>query len=277
MKNGLILLLIIVINLSSGLALQTEMIQPPGDMIRQPKTDIVSSQPLETLPLGSVQEMIDLVNQERVLTNLKRLSGIEPICFNGDCFTIKSRDLGSEGLQWAKDYVYAALTNLHYSVEIQDWSRDDKSEQNIIARKEGLIFPNEEIYFVAHLDSKNLDGTDSAPGADDNASGVSDLLELARIFSNKSISRTVVFFFDTGEEYGCLGVRSYLDQLSPGKLEQIKYVINQDMLSYDANDDGVMELWSGDHAPSLALAHTMSEIIQVYGIGLEASIVTGCD
>ena len=277
MKNGLILLPIIVFSLSFGLRFQSEMIEPAGEMLWQPKTDIISNQLSEIIPRGSVREMIGHVSQERVLTNLKRLSGVEPICIAGNCYTIKSRDLGSEGLQWAKDYVYETLTSLHYSVDIQDWSRDNHSEANIVARKEGLIFPNEEIYFVAHLDSKNLDGSDSAPGADDNASGVSDLLELARIFSNKSFSRTVVFFFDTGEEYGCLGVRSYLDQLSPEKLEQIKYVINQDMLSYDANDDGVIELWSGDHDPSLDLAHTMSEIIQVYGIGLEANIVTGCN
>ncbi len=277
MRIGLNLFTIITISFSFGLGFIFNTQAPVGDKVIQQLPASAAGQASAIIPLDSVKELINQVNQERVLIDLKRLSGVEQICRNGECYTITGRDIGSEGLKWAKDYVYETLTRLHYSVEIQEWSRDGYQEENIIARKEGLIFPNEEIYFVAHLDSKNVNGQAGAPGADDNASGVSDLLEVARILSNKSFSRTIVFFFDTGEEYGCLGVRSYLDQLSVEKFGQIKYAINQDMLSYDANNDGVMELWSGEDAPSLGLAETMSDIIQGYDINLEASIVTGCN
>lgn len=231
----------------------------------------------QTSPLDAVRNMINQVNPERVLTDLRRLSGDEQICKKGICNTIINRWTGSEGLQWAKDYVYDIFLNLHYTVEVQDWSRDGHADQNLIARKQGLVYPDEEIYFVAHLDNRNLDGVERAPGADDNASGVVDLLELARILSNRSISRTMVFLIDTGEEYGCLGVLSYLDQLSNEELSAIKYVVNLDMVSYDANDDSVMELWSGDHPPSLVLAQTLSETIEAYKLNLAPSIVTGCD
>lgn len=51
------------------------------------------------------------------------------------------------------------------------------------------------------------------PAADDNASGVVDLLEAARVLSKYSFDRTLVFFFSTGEEEGALGVKSYLNDI----------------------------------------------------------------
>ena len=81
------------------------------------------------------------------------------------------------------------------------------------------------------------------PAADDNASGVVDLLELARVISDYSLSRTVVLFFDTGEEQDGRAASSYLNQLSPQELNAIRDVITIDMVGYDANRDGVMELW----------------------------------
>jgi hypothetical protein len=86
----------------------------------------------------------------------------------------------------------------------------------------------------------------------------------------------VVLLFSTGEEHGALGVRSYLDQLSRKELGTISYVIDVEMLGYDANRDGTMQLWAGDHPPSLVLAQTLSEIIAAYHLDLAPSVVTGC-
>ena len=189
--------------------------------------------------------------------------------------TITNRLTGSEGLDWAKDYLYEDLVSLGYSVEIRDWSWSGYADQNLIARKLGVFTPTEEIYFVAHLDGVK-ESEERYPAADDNASGVVDGLELARIFSSFSFARTVVLLFSTGEEQGTIGVQRYLDQLSPEELSSIKYVINVDMIGYDGNGDGVMELWHGGHSPSLALAQMMSEIIDAYQLDLDQRFVVGC-
>lgn len=47
--------------------------------------------------------------------------------------------------------------------------------------------------------------TARAPGADDNASGVSALLEVARILFNVSLNHSIIFVLFSGEEQGKLG------------------------------------------------------------------------
>ena len=225
--------------------------------------------PNAIIPSGTVEEMIAEVSQERIQTDLKRLTGVEPICLDGECYLIHGRETGSEGLQWAKDYVYATLQNLNYSVEVLPWTSDPYSDENIIARKPGVLHPEMDIYFIAHLDGYPYNG----PAADDDASGVVSLLELARILSDESLSYSVVLFFSTGEELGARGARSFVADY-PERLESIKYLVSVEMLGWDSNDDGLMEFWSGDQPTDFV--EMMSNIITAYPIDLTPEIVTGC-
>jgi hypothetical protein len=227
-------------------------------------------------PTDIIWNMIAQVDRERVLADLRKLTGEEPICNNDGCYTITNRLTGSEGLQLAKDYIYAELTRLGYTVEIQNWSLSGYTDQNIIARKPGATLPDEEVLFVAHLDGVKKDNIHPFPSADDNASGAVDILESARILSAYSFDRSVVLFFSTGEEEGTLGVQSYIKQLSSAQISAIKYVVNLDMVGYDADGDRVMQLWHGDHPPSMALTQTISGIISAYQINLAPEIVPGC-
>jgi hypothetical protein len=224
----------------------------------------------EITTLNVVWEMIRQVSQERVLNNLSLLTGDDSICTSQGCYNVIGRETGSEGLQWAKDYVRETLAGLDYSVEVMDWTRDGYADQNIIARKQGRISPAEEIYLVAHLDGY----LDNNPAADDDASGVVSLLELARILSSRNLARTLVLFFSTGEEHGSLGSRSYVDQLDPKQLKAIKYLLNVEMLSYDSNNDGKMELWSGDEQDDFM--NQLVHIIAAYNIALEPELFTDC-
>ena len=230
----------------------------------------------ETLRTDIISEMLVRVSKERVLRNLSQLTGEEPICTNNGCYTITKRGTGSEGLQWTKDFIYEELVRLGYTVEVRDWSRSGYADQNLIARKPGTGSADEEIYFVAHLDGVTPDGVERSPAADDNASGVVGILELARVLSNHTFRSSVVLLFSTGEEHGALGVRSYVDQLSPEQLSAIRYVVDVEMLGYDADRDGVMQLWSGDHHPSQHFAQMLSEIINNYQLDLVPRVVTGC-
>jgi hypothetical protein len=234
------------------------------------------SEPTASLPSDVVWGMLEQISLERAVTDLKKLTGEEQICIENECYTIKNRFTGSEGLQWAKDYLYKELTSLGYSVEYQDWILGGYSDQNLIARKVGVLHPDEKIYFVAHIDGKKKSVLNRFPAADDNASGAVDLLEVARVLSNYSFDRTLVFFFSTGEEEGTLGVRSYLQELSQEELSSIKYVVNVDMVGYDDDNDGVMELWHGDDPSSLALTQMMSETIQAYRLDLSPELIVGC-
>lgn len=227
-------------------------------------------------PTDVVWEMIGQVNPDRAVDDLRRLTGEEPICAASGCYTITNRVTGSEGLLWATDYISKELASMGYSVESQHWSRSGYTDHNLITRKSGVFSPTEEVYFVAHIDGVKQDSGERFPAADDDGSGSVDNLELARILSGHSFGRTVVLLFTTGEEQGRLGARSYLDQLSPPELSAIQYVVDVDMVGYDGNDDGVMELWHGGHTPSVALTQMMSETISVYQLELVPRFVVGC-
>jgi hypothetical protein len=248
-------------------------IHPILNSISRVETPALRAAPVIT-DMDIIREMLSQVNKDRALIDLRKLTGEEEICFDAGCYTIANRQTGSEGLRRAKDYIHEELVRLGYSVEVQNWSLSGYADQNIIVRKPGMVFPAEEIYFVAHIDG--VQASRKAPAADDNASGVVDLLELARILRNYSFQRTVVLFFSTGEEQGTLGVKSYLDQLSTGKLSSIKFAVDVDMVGYDANQDTKMELWYGGHAPSLALTQIMSETIHTYQLDLTPEFVVGC-
>jgi hypothetical protein len=67
-----------------------------------------------------------------------------------------------------------------------------------------------------HLDSRNSDAMDSvglAPGANDDASGVAVLLEVARIMSQKRFPCTIIFMALQGEEQGLFGARHMAGKL----------------------------------------------------------------
>ena len=235
-----------------------------------------TSQPTATAPQDMIWRLLEQVNKDRALADLRQLTGEAPLCTVRGCHTITDRRTGSEGLYWTKDYIYQQLASLGYSLVLRDWTRAGYADQNLIARKPGVSLPEEEIYFVAHIDGVKTPDEDRFPAADDNASGAVDCLEVARVLSSYSFDRTIVFLFSTGEEEGTLGVQSYLSQLSQKELDAIKYVIDIDMVGYDANNDGVMQLWHADHPPSLALAQRMQETIQAYQLNLVPQLTAGC-
>ena len=67
------------------------------------------------------------------------------------------------------------------------------------------------------------------PGADDNASGVAALLELAEHFAAHPTERTLVFIAFSGEEIGLCG-STYFVEHAPVPLDSIDLMINMDML-----------------------------------------------
>jgi hypothetical protein len=68
----------------------------------------------------------------------------------------------------------------------------------------------------AHLDSRNsdvMDSTGRAPGANDDASGVAVVLELARVMSAKKYPCAIIFMTVQGEEQGLIGARHMAGKL----------------------------------------------------------------
>src|SRR5260370_11425884 len=79
---------------------------------------------------------------------------------------------------------------------------------NVIATLKGTASPERFYVVTGHLDSRVTDVlnfTSDAPGADDDASGVAVVLELARLFATHQFAGTLVFATVAGEEEGLYG------------------------------------------------------------------------
>jgi Zn-dependent M28 family amino/carboxypeptidase len=92
---------------------------------------------------------------------------------------------------------------------------------------------DEAVVIGAHMDHLGRAGDRLYPGADDNASGVAALLEIARGFaaSPRRPARTLVFAFWTGEEEGHLGAAHYCRHPA-WPLDRTAVYLNLDMIAH---------------------------------------------
>jgi hypothetical protein len=112
----------------------------------------------------------------------------------------------------------------------------------------------EAVIIGAHLDHLGRIGGALHPGADDNASGVAALLEMARAFaaSPQRPRRTVVFAFWTAEEAGQFGSEHYVHRpLWP--LAQTSVYVNLDTIAHPWSSEQIRDL-VGAAAPANAAA-----------------------
>ncbi|MCQ2280242.1 MAG: M20/M25/M40 family metallo-hydrolase [Bacteroidales bacterium] len=102
-----------------------------------------------------------------------------------------------------------------------------------------------------------------APGADDNASGVAVMIEIARIFHLRNFvpNRSIHFMGYDGEELGLFG--GYADALKRNEAnEKVAVMLNNDMVSFQPDDDWKLTLHWYDNA--IDLVQRAAEICSQY-------------
>lgn len=127
----------------------------------------------------------------------------------------------------------------------------------------------------AHYDSKASNERDwnpvisPAPGADDNASGVAAMLELARILGSTQYRNEIKFIAFDAEEVGMLGSKHYANFAEEQKLN-IAAVINLDMIGFNWKFDVVDAVTD---LSSAWIADYLQVISKWYGLDLKAGKV----
>jgi hypothetical protein len=122
--------------------------------------------------------------------------------------------------------------------------------ENIVGMVEGSdpVLKNECVIYVAHYDHLGIDRQGNVyNGADDNASGVAGLLEIAEAFTKleKKPKRSVVFAWVTGEEIGLLGSQYYsLHPVIP--LDKTVACIDLDMIGRVKADNDTAKFVKGE-------------------------------
>jgi hypothetical protein len=129
------------------------------------------------------RHILEKVSVSRICHHIRALEGVRhPVA-------------APEALEQAADYITGALRSLGYEMAEHRFQDSGRPFRNVIATRRGRRRPHERVAVLAHYDT--VAGT---PGADDNASGVAVLLEIARVLAESSFERTVHFIGVSLEE-----------------------------------------------------------------------------
>lgn len=128
--------------------------------------------------------------------------------------------------------------NLVLEMEIKvEAARKVHGTQNVLGYIKGKVQPDSFIVFTAHYDHLGKLGNDAMfPGANDNASGIAMMLDLAKHYAKNPPEYSVVFMAFAGEEIGLIGSYYFVENpLIP--LKNIGLLINMDLMS--TGDEGL--------------------------------------
>ena len=131
---------------------------------------------------------------------------------------------------WIK---YQFIRMGYTDVKIDSFRYNNTWQKNVVATLPG-VKSDEDVFVVGgHHDSYSWNPMTYAPGADDNASGTTAALEMARVFKAKNYQpeNTVKFVTFAAEEYGLFGSYDFAQKALASGMS-IRLMLNHDMISY---------------------------------------------
>jgi hypothetical protein len=141
--------------------------------------------------------------------------------------TLAGEREGERARSFTRDYISQQLKTFGFSPKLQEFDRGI----NVFAERKGTDSNAGAILIAAHYDT-----VPQSPGADDNATGVAAVLEVARLLGSRPTPRTLqVAFFDR-EEIGLLGSLAFVG--SPARLKNLQGAIVLDMIGYACRTAG---------------------------------------
>ena len=220
----------------------------------------------------SIQDLMNSVSNSNLQTTVAELSGEQTATINGSTQTITTRVQSNNDL--AADYIKERLEALpNLNVEFQNFNSVGK---NVIATQIGQTNPDDIYIICAHYDSV------TTYCADDNATGVAAVLEIARLLSGQCTDNTIVYALWDEEEIGLLGANYYAqqaaDETNGNTRDNILGVINMDMIGYDGDAPGT----TGDNqfdidvrniANSIAIKDDLINLLNTYTFDLDEIVV----
>ncbi|OUL25235.1 peptidase M28 [Nostoc sp. RF31YmG] len=206
-----LLLLVVVVVVGSRSIAKNELFQQP------PSPAIVESIPKENTPAQESQPLSSnlLVSADNLFTHIQKL--------NFQRYTNAERSR-------TRTYITTELRKLGWTPRLEKFS----DGVNIFAERQGTNKKAGAILVAAHYDT-----VAASPGADDNASGVAVVLEVARILGAQPTPRTLQLAFFDREEAGLLGSKAFVSKTA--RLQNLRGVIVMDMVGYACHTTGCQQ------------------------------------
>lgn len=217
--------------------------------------------------VDDIREVIGEVSPDSMMVTVERMVAFD------------TRFMGSDSNAAAVSWLAGRLQGMGYDVERDSFDVDvnrrvlgrtfvlsDLRQVNLIARRRGNVSPDRRIVLGAHYDSISLDRDQDdqgfAPGADDNATGVAAILELARVLRDVRAGMTIEFVLFGAEELGLIGSDAYASRAREAD-EEIVLMMGLDVLGTRSTtfpDAFTLDTTS----PNLSLAEQIADAAETY-------------
>jgi len=213
----------------------------------------------------NIQDLIDQVSISELSSGLHIFSGETSTTVNNTTVSILNR-VSNTGNDLAADYLVEELQNLNNLMITNNVY--SSLGRNVIATQTGTVNPNDIYLICGHYDAV------ANYCADDNASGTVAILEIARILSEQCVDNTIVYAFWDEEELGLLGARNYANAAA-ARGDNIKAVLNLDMMGYDGDGDNEFDIDVRNIANSITMKDELVALLNTYNssINLNVNIV----
>lgn len=197
-----------------------------------------------------LRDILHDIDQQRLEATVQTLVGF------GTRHTLSSQTDPVRGIGAATRWVQqqfesaAAQSGGRMTVELQSFVQQPTARvpnpttiTNVVATLRGSTAPDRVYVVSGHLDSRVTDvlnASADAPGADDDASGVALVLELARVMAPHPSDATIVFTAVAGEEQGLLGSAFQAAQYKAANID-IQGMFSDDIVGSSTADDGTRD------------------------------------
>lgn len=197
-----------------------------------------------------IRRTVAEVSPSRIEADVRTLVGF------GTRHTMSDTVSATRGIGAARRWIHAELERIgthcggcldvRYVSELRTLRSDDSTLTNvvnIIAIQRGAVDPDRMLIMSGDIDSRvsdNFNAIDSAPGANDNASGVAGVLEAARVLSQHRFPATIVYALLAGEEQGLHGGET-LAAMAVDSGWRVEAVLNNDMIGNIQGVNGVID------------------------------------
>ncbi len=172
--------------------------------------------------------------------------------------------------EWIKNkYLSFGYSEDQISEHTFSFSRQGQtvSSKNLILTKTGTVYPKQFVIICGHFDSI------VGPGTNDNGTGTSIILEVARILKEVPTEYSIKFINFSGEEQGLLGSYAYVDDIvnATSPKMDIKVVFNIDEVGGIAGQDNSIIYCDVDQSSPYAnnsasseMAHQLAAVTELY-------------
>lgn len=211
-------------------------VYPPPDKRKRPDLILTDSTATQrkwtgTLPDKFIAAIVSLISQSNLQNWVQTLSAFP------------TRHTKSPTIHQVSAWLVNQFKSFGYTdVVLHPYTKAGYQLENVVCTKQGKGNTGQVLVLCGHYDccmEEPNNATATAPGADDNATGIAVILEIARILAQVDLEDSVQLVSFSGEEQGLWGSTAYAQHVQANNIN-VHRLINLDMVGYPSTDSAII-------------------------------------